>query len=109
MRKVDYVKERDSGDIYWIYTHDFSLLPAIDPEKYDHKIKKRKRNKKATMRTSKDKEYIYKKRAELLEKLKCEPIEAILPLSAVEKQCQKMFNPTFYETWNEGLDRYYES
>lgn len=46
IRKIDYVKEEESGDVYWIYSWDFTLFPLVEADKSAHRIKKRSKRKK---------------------------------------------------------------
>lgn len=97
LRKIDYVRPKTEEELsFWICTYDFTLSKINENENVgvssSFRKKKRKMKKDRTFREKKERSLVYKNRADILNKIKVDPIDVVLPFSWVEKKCLKPFN-----------------
>ena len=82
---------------FWICTYDFTLSKINENETMGasssfRKKKRRKMKKDRTFREKKERSLVFKNRTDILNKIKVDPIDVVLPFSLVEKKCLKPFN-----------------
>ena len=96
LRKIDYVRQKGEEEPFWLCCYDFTLSKIGQAQGNGlsglRRKKKKTIKKDRTFREKRDRSLVYKNRMDTLEKLKVDPIDVVLPYSAVEKKCVKLFN-----------------